>query len=106
MNTPTREEIDAKLAASEARMDARIARIENTLENIAKYQQDTIASNKTTRNTIIVTGVAVVLGIAAFNATVLSNMVASFESGKNTANALAQAAQALEKKSQQEQAKP
>lgn len=57
--------------------------------------------NKSTRTTIIVTAVSAVLaivgGVAAFNATVLSNMVASFESGKNTAASLADAAGRLEK---------
>lgn len=110
MNTPTREEIDAKLAASEARMDARIARIETLMETMAQSQQEikvqlkettaTVqAENKSTRTTMVITAVSavitIVVGIAAFNATVLSNMVASFESGKNTANALAAAASAL-----------
>lgn len=47
-------------------------------------------------STVVVTGIAVVLGIAAFNATVLSNMVASFESGKNTAQAVSDATKRLE----------
>lgn len=115
MNTPTREEIDAKLAASEARMDARIARIETLIETMAQSQQEikvqlkettaTVqAENKSTRTTMVITAVSavitIVVGIAAFNATVLSNMVASFESGKNTASALSAAASALERQSQ------
>ncbi|HDR9199690.1 hypothetical protein L0Z31_17270 (plasmid) [Burkholderia vietnamiensis] len=40
--------------------------------------------------TAVGTVIAIVGGIAAFNATVLSNMVASFESGKNTAASLTQ----------------
>lgn len=35
--------------------------------------------------TAVSTVIAIVLGVAAFNATLLSNMVASFESGKSTA---------------------
>ncbi len=46
------------------------------------------------KTTIIVTAIsavlAIVFGVAAFNATVLSNMVASFESGKNTSAAQAE----------------
>ncbi|WP_312569123.1 hypothetical protein [Comamonas sp.] len=106
MTSMTREEMDAKLSASEARMDARMVRIESQLENIAKSQDAVLASNKTTRTTMVVTGIssalAIVLGVGAFNATVLSNMVASFESGKNTSallhtaeKSLTEAAQAL-----------
>lgn len=46
---------------------------------------------KALRGTILLTAIstvlAIVLGVAAFNATVLSNMLASFESGKNAAAA-------------------
>lgn len=95
MSEITREEIAARLEAVEARMDARLARIEGLVSDIAKGQVEVSASNKATRNTIIGTGIAVVLGIAAFNATVLSNMVASFESGKNTASSQAAAEKAI-----------
>jgi 3-oxoacyl-ACP reductase-like protein len=58
-------------------------------------QQD----NKQTRGTTIVTAltsvVAIVGGIAAFNATVLSNMLASFESGRNTATSIVQATEQM-----------
>lgn len=112
MDTVGRQELDAKLAAAEARMDARVARIEGMISNIAQSQAEarreiefmrteSRQDNKSTRTTIIVTAVSAVLaivgGVAAFNATVLSNMVASFESGKNTAASLADAAGRLEK---------
>jgi len=49
---------------------------------------------KSVKNTSITTGIgavlAIVFGVAAFNATVLSNMLASFESGKNTSTAQAE----------------
>lgn len=61
-----------------------ITRIDTKLEHLDKE----VASIKWW---MVGTGVAVVLGIAAFNATVLGNMVASFESGKNTAAAIAEA---------------
>jgi ElaB/YqjD/DUF883 family membrane-anchored ribosome-binding protein len=45
--------------------------------------------------TAIGTVIAIVGGIAAFNATVLSNMMSSFESGKNTATSIVQATDQL-----------
>lgn len=111
MTQPSREEIDAKLAAMEARMDGRVASIEATISGFLGRQEErfgrlddrllrmeqsvsqTQGDVKSLKSTIIVTAVsvvlAIVLGVAAFNATVLSNMVASFESGKNTATSLA-----------------
>lgn len=53
---------------------------------------------------LVGTGIAVVLGIAAFNATVLSNMVASFELGKNTAAALTQTSSDLKQTQEQHKA--
>ena len=83
MNTVTNELLDAKLETIETRRDSRVASIERL---IAETRQDI----KNLKMTMVVTGIAVVLGIAAFNATVLSNMVAAFESGKNTAAAQAE----------------
>lgn len=82
MSTMTREEMQAHLNASEARLEARVSRIEVVAEQI---QSETSAL----KWWLIGTGITVVLGVASFNATVLSNMVASFESGKNTAQAIA-----------------
>lgn len=125
MSDLTREEISARLEAVEARMETRVARIEGKIDlltstvatlaaNQASLQQSVAdaAKNsqtdaKSMKNTIIATGIstalAIVLGVAAFNATVLSNMVASFESGKNTAamqatseKAITEATKALE----------
>lgn len=112
MSEPTREEIDAKLDAREARMDGRVASIEAKIDGFmgrlderfarmddrmthieasASQTQSAIGNLKTT---IIITAIsaalAIVLGVAAFNATVLSNMVASFESGKATSAAQAE----------------
>jgi hypothetical protein len=108
MSTPTREEIDAKLSASEARVEARLAaiegrfgRIDAVLQSISDQIKTIAADTKTLRQTIITTaiatGVAVILGVGAFNATVLGNMVASFESGKNTAQLNNDAAARVEK---------
>lgn len=114
--SPDNEYIDAKLEAVESRMDGRVARIESALaasaaltdersrhfdarmarmeaalSDLRSETRSAIASLKTT---VIVTAIsavlAIVFGVATFNATVLSNMVASFESGKNTAAAQAE----------------
>lgn len=107
MNSPTREELDAKLETIEARMDGRVAAIQASIdgfmgrmderfrsmdERMGRMEEDSREAKSAIRDlksTMIVTAIstvlAIVLGVAAFNATVLSNMVASFESGKNTA---------------------
>lgn len=119
MSTPTREEIDAKLETIEVRMDGRLASIEAKIDafmarlderfiriderfdrmgdrmtNVETTMKETQASISNLKTTTIVTAIsavlAIVLGVAAFNATVLSNMVASFESGKNTSAAQAE----------------
>ena len=90
MNAPAREEIDAKLQLIETRMDARVASIERAVADSIAAAIETRNDIKNLKWTMIVTAIATVLGIAAFNATVLSNMVASFESGKNTATAQAE----------------
>jgi len=100
MSTPvTVELLDAKLETIEAKMDARVSRIEDKMDAFVEANKDTQASIKSLKTTIIVTGIsavlAIVLGVAAFNATVLSNMVASFESGKNTSAAQTQVMQQL-----------
>lgn len=116
MSTVTREEIDAKLETIEVRMDGRVAaiqasvdgymgrmeerslrtddrfeRMDQRMSGIETTIRETHASIGNLKNTMIVTAlstvIAIVLGVAAFNATVLSNMVASFESGKNTSAA-------------------
>lgn len=119
MEPVSRPELDAKLEAIEARMDARVASIEGKIDTMlarmegrdAAYEQrfvsldqrftgveeslkDTRAAISNLKTTTIITAVsavlAIVFGVAAFNATVLSNMVASFESGKSTAAAQAE----------------
>ncbi|NHZ96636.1 hypothetical protein F2P46_12920 [Massilia sp. CCM 8734] len=49
------------------------------------------ADMKDLKKTVIITAItaslATVFGVAAFNATLLSGMISSFESGKNTARA-------------------
>lgn len=112
MTDLTRQELDAKLETIEARMDGRVAAIQASIDGfmgrmeerslrtddrfarIEESQRDTQASLGGLKTTIIVTALstvlAIVFGVAAFNATVLSNMLASFESGKNTSAAQAE----------------
>lgn len=57
------------------------------------------AENKSLKSTIIVTAIGtvltIVIGVGAFNATVLSNMVASFDSGKSVAEDLSKSSNDL-----------
>lgn len=95
----TREEVDAKIAASEARTDTKFAaligRIDALIvrlddferemrEEIRQIKADMADFKKTVMITVISTGFAVVFGVAGFNATLLNNMTASYESGKDS----------------------
>ncbi|WGG52366.1 hypothetical protein [Rugamonas sp. DEMB1] len=125
MSELQREELDAKLAMAEARTDARMAEtdikivqgyvkmasIEGKIDALASLLNEKISAMAITiaevkaginnlRTTVVVTaisiGLASVFGVAAFNATVLSNMLASFESGKNMSAAQAEVQRQLE----------
>ncbi|MBP1203958.1 anti-sigma-K factor RskA [Duganella sp. 1411] len=111
-----RDYVDAKLEAVESRMDGRVARIESALAAsaalmeersrhsdarmerietaLSEIRAETRSAIEGLKTTVIVTAIsavlAIVLGVAAFNATVLSNMVAAFEAGKNTSAAQAE----------------
>ena len=96
MSDITIELLDAKLEAAEARTEARVARLETLVENSIKNSERAIADfreeSKTTRRTIVITGIssvfAIVFGVAAFNATLLSNMLDSFGMGKDARNTI------------------
>ncbi len=95
MSISTKDYIESKLETIEARMDGRIAAMQE-INKSTNDKIDALSSNITQLKYVTVTtGIAAVLGIAAFNATVLSNMVASFESGKNTAQAISNASSEL-----------
>ena len=66
-------------------------------DQITSSSTEIVSAMKNMKWWVIGTGISVVLGIASFNATVLSNMVASFESGKNTAQSLSQTQAEIEK---------
>lgn len=105
MTDITREELSARLELVESKADARLSRFEERIDQaIGEMRRDrteikaAIGNLKTTTIVTAISAVlAIVLGIAAFNATVLSNMVASFESGKTTTTAIGDATTRLEK---------
>jgi uncharacterized coiled-coil protein SlyX len=106
MSDITREEVEAKLDANESRiaiqiallnakLDAliannnlRFAHLEQALRAMGNEIIGIRSSISGLRTTILVTAIssviAIVFGVAGFNAVLLSNMVATFESGKNT----------------------
>ena len=95
----SKDMMDARLEIIETRMDARVTRIEEMTDVIVVSLKDTQASIKSLKETVIITAIssvlAIVLGVAAFNATVLSNMVASFESGRHISATEAQVMQQI-----------
>ncbi|MCF6780888.1 hypothetical protein [Stutzerimonas stutzeri] len=108
MNDITREELNAKLEAVEARMDGRVASIEGKIDaflaaqaerdkaseyrfgriesDVAEIKQSLSKSFSSLKSTMVVTAVstvlAIVIGIAGFNAMLTSNMLAAFQAGK------------------------
>lgn len=104
MTDITREELSARLELVESKADARMSRFEERMDSaIGEMRRDRSeikAAISNLKSTTIVTAIsavlAIVLGVAAFNSTVLSNMVASFESGKNTATAVIESTKRLE----------
>lgn len=118
-----RPELDAKLETIEARMDGRVARIEDAILRMEKSNDQlraevksdavtfrtevkadgmafraemkaenaaTLASISSLKSTVIVTSIGAVIAIVALSAAILSNMVASFDSGKGLATSLAE----------------
>lgn len=108
MSDMNREELNAKLEAVEARMDGRVASIEGKIDaflaaqtqqqrfnehrfdsyekSVGEMRTEIKTDFKSLRNTIIVTAVstvlAIVIGVAGFNATLTSNMLSAFQFGK------------------------
>lgn len=104
---------EALLARFEKLADSRQARIDERFTEFDKVVREIKSENAAMRVEIaegraesrnelrsmkvfmVTTAIAIVGGIAAFNATVLSNMVASFDSGKETALAISAATEQL-----------
>ncbi|WP_338523336.1 hypothetical protein NUH87_26640 [Pseudomonas batumici] len=107
MNDITREEFNAKLETIEAKMDARVEsvsskiesfmavqaerdkRMEATVNQISANHSELKSSLGSMKTTVIVTAVstvlAIVIGVASFNATLTSNMFSAFQAGKSEA---------------------
>ncbi|WP_198952896.1 MULTISPECIES: hypothetical protein [unclassified Achromobacter] len=93
----SRYELNSKLAAQDARLDSAmhqmlsiVTRMDQTCKDMRAENmkmrdelraevQEIRADGKDTRKTVIVTGIAVVLGVAAFNSSVCSSLVAGFQ---------------------------
>ena len=119
MNNITREEFNAKLETIEVKMDARVESVsakidafiavqaerDKRMEAIVSQISTTHAEIKTSINsmktTTIVTAVsavlAIVIGIAGFNAMLTSNMISSFQMGRRESALATSAAQSSQK---------
>lgn len=73
-------------------MEGRVARIEDAVQRIAETTKEIRDENRATQDkisglktilvtTAIATVIAIVLGVAAFNATLTSNMLSAFQAG-------------------------
>lgn len=89
MTTVTTDLLNARLKTVETRMDARITAIETAIAGLIQSQSEMRADIKNLKSTMIVTAIASVLAVGAINATVFSNMLAAFQSGKDIAAAQA-----------------
>lgn len=89
MNDPvSRYELSAKLSAQDVKLEAAVNqmlgvanRIDQSCAEIRVDMKALHADNKDTRKVIIATGVATVLGVAALNSSVCSNVLTAFQTG-------------------------
>lgn len=90
------ERMDERFRHNDERMDERLKHSDERMDRLEESMMETRTDIANLRTTVIVTaisvGLAVVFGIAAFNATVLSTMLAAFESGRSVSTAQAEAA--------------
>jgi hypothetical protein len=81
-----REEVDAKIGASDARTDSKFATVIARFDALTAEVREMKAEMRNIKMTVILTGMstalAVVFGVAGFNASLLNNMLGSFDSGK------------------------
>lgn len=88
----TRPELDAKLEAIEARLEGRVARIEDSIKGLVEANRDTRAAIGSLKTTTVITAIsaviAIVFGVAAFNATLLGNMTSAQGAGQDVGAAL------------------
>lgn len=101
MATVTREEIDAKLEAVEARTETKLAGIDGKIDRLGDQLVRVSADISAFKWWLVGAALTVIFGIGALNYTLLGNMVAAFESGKNTATSLTQATEELKRTQEQ-----
>jgi hypothetical protein len=82
--------MEAKLDLRDRVMDAKFAHLESRVDEIGIEMKEVKRTLSNQRYWIVGTAVGAVLGVGAFNATVLSNMIAAFESGKSISAAQAE----------------
>mgnify|MGYP003577944266 FL=1 len=104
---PTRDEINAKLETIDARIDGRMRRGEDSMSFMIESIREMRTALRNVQMTIIVTAIGatltILLGLAAFNATLVSNMVASFSSGRGMASSLAEIAAKIQTTNNQQE---
>lgn len=80
------EEVDAKIGASEARTDSKFATVIARLDALTTEMREMRVEMSNIKISIILTVIAstlaIIFGVAGFNASLLNNMLASFDSGK------------------------
>jgi hypothetical protein len=81
-----REEVDAKIGAGEARTDSKFATVIARLDALTTEMREMRVEMSNIKISIILTVIAstlaIIFGVAGFNASLLNNMLASFDSGK------------------------
>lgn len=91
--------IDARLGAFGERIDQAIVEMRRDRTELKAEMHAVVNETRTSKvhivTTMVVTGIAVVLGLAAFNATLLSNMTASQEVGRAQGAEMARAVDQL-----------
>lgn len=120
MSTPSREEFDAKLREiatqaenralrtdnkidellhrlekSDAVQEERLKSVFDKLQTVSNQMSETRTSVGSLKSTIVTTVIATGLGVSALVYTLNTNLFSAFESGKNTATALADASSKL-----------
>lgn len=111
MNQPSREEIDAKFQAVEARMDARVTEVTSRIDTLISRMDARDAVHATQfaniteklnslsglRTVIVTTVIGTGIGIVGLVYAMMSGMSSSFDSGRDTAQLTASAQAASER---------
>lgn len=88
----TREEADAKIGQTEARLEARVAevrgdikvishKIDTLVSEVSASRVDTRDQNRSTRTTVIITAIAAVIGLWAAMMQLQSGLMDAFQTG-------------------------